>query len=297
VFQTFTGNVGYSADGFGSTGPSGTISASVPAGATVLAAYLYTSTFSFSGVPSPGGTLNGSAVNYSTALGVNVDACCRLEAFRADVTSIVKPIIDAGAGGIYDFTITETDSARQDGEALIVVYSLPSLPISTVGILNGFAETDGDTATINFVDPLDPTDPTFFAEMALGIGFSAGGTQSSTIDVNGTTITTEAGSFDDGAAANGALFTMGGFNDPFSALLPLEANDHERYNLTGQITAGDTSITVDSFNTSDDDNIFLQVFHVRGEGRVTVETPEPTSLLLLSVGLMGLVGLGRRSRQ
>jgi hypothetical protein len=296
VFQTFTGNVGYSADGFGSTGQMGTISASVPVGATVLAAYLYTSTFSFSGVPVPGGTLNGSAVDYSTALGVNTDACCRLEAFRADVTDIVKPIIDAGPGGIYDFAITETSSA-QDGEALIVVYSLPSLPISTVGILNGFAATDGDTATINFVDPLDPTDPTFFAEMALGIGFSAGGTQSSTIDVNGTTITTEAGSFDDGALVNGALITMGGFNDPFSALLPSEANDHERYDLTDQITAGDTSITVDTFNTSDDDNIFVQVFHVRGEGRVTVQTPEPTSLLLLSVGLLGLVGIGRRSRQ
>ena len=53
AFQTYIGQVGYSSDGFGSTTQSGTISASVPVGSTVLAAYLYTSTFengSLSGV-------------------------------------------------------------------------------------------------------------------------------------------------------------------------------------------------------------------------------------------------------
>ena len=44
AFQQYVGNVGYSSDGFGSLSQSGTISASVPIGSTVLAAYLYTST-------------------------------------------------------------------------------------------------------------------------------------------------------------------------------------------------------------------------------------------------------------
>jgi len=84
-FQTFTGNVGYSADGVGSTSQNGTISAQVMAGSTVLAAYLYTSTW-IAGASGAGGTFNGSAVSY-TSLGSN----SYLSAARADVTSIVKP--------------------------------------------------------------------------------------------------------------------------------------------------------------------------------------------------------------
>lgn len=50
-FQSFVGNVGLSTDGFGSTTESGIISASVPAGSTVLAAYLYSATNTSSTIP------------------------------------------------------------------------------------------------------------------------------------------------------------------------------------------------------------------------------------------------------
>ena len=104
VFQTFVGNYGVSTDGFGSTSQSGTISAEIPAGATVVGAYLYSSTFG--SAPQPGGTLGGTSVNYSTALGTTVG----LQAFRADVTTIVANAYD-GVGGVYNFAVTETNGS------------------------------------------------------------------------------------------------------------------------------------------------------------------------------------------
>lgn len=304
-FQSFVGNYGVSTSGWGSTTNSGTITADVPVGATVVAAYLYTSTFNNGTLSGVGGTLAGNAVTYST-LGTNSDACCSLTAARTDVTSIVKPLIDGGPGGVYNFAITET-SGSQDGEALVVVYQLPALPNGTVGILDGFASVSGDSTSINFVDPLHPAAPGFFAEMRLGIGFSydgtgcTGGGQSSQVAVNGTVITNSAGCNDDSVDAtpgNGNLITVGGSNDPFSPLLPSIANDHERYNLVPYITDGDTSIIVHTANSSQDDNIFLAVFDVAGVAGINVppptSLPEPTSLALLAVMFAGLGATTRR---
>ena len=318
ILQTYVGNYGVSTDGWGSVNPSGAISASVPVGAAVTAAYLYTSTYDVEGigVASFGGTLAGSAVSYSS-LGTNTDACCFLTAGRADVTSIIKPLIDGGLGGIYDFTITETNpdgDDGQDGSALVVVYELPSLPETTIGILDGFASVSGETTTISFNAPLNPSVPDFLAEMRLGIGFSyddtecegnddpedPGPNQTSTVAVNGTVITTNAGCDDDNVdsdPANGNLIAVGGFNDPFSPLLPSIADDHERYNLIPYVAMGDTSITVRTSNASLDDNIFLAVFQVSGAANINepTEVPEPLPLSLLGFGLLALVAQHRMS--
>src|SRR3990167_1485678 len=70
TFASFSGaGIGLSTGGWGSTTQSGAISANVPAGATVLAAYLYTSTFGWNiGV---GGTFNGNNVSYTQLGPVN----------------------------------------------------------------------------------------------------------------------------------------------------------------------------------------------------------------------------------
>lgn len=50
-FQSYNGNVGLSSDGFGSLSNSGIITANAASGSTVLAAYLYTATYSFNATP------------------------------------------------------------------------------------------------------------------------------------------------------------------------------------------------------------------------------------------------------
>jgi hypothetical protein len=302
-FQTFVGQDSLSTGGCGSTTQACTFTSSVPLGSTVLGAYLYSSLFNQPGGGAPGGTLNGQAVNYATALGVNVSG--GLQAYRADVTSIVAPLVAGASGTTLTFNITETNN-NQDGEGLVIVYSNPLLPTQTAAILDGFSVSAGDTSAVNFATALHPGDPGFVADFRIGDGFSfdgvgcTGNGQVSTITVNTHALTNVAGCNDDSTDAspsNGNLFTIGGDFDPFTPIVAggenTTAADHEHYNLASFITDGDTTISLTSRNQSGDDNIFLETFLITGAGSVNAPppvtgVPEPTSILLMGVGPAGL---------
>lgn len=278
----------------------------------MVAAYLYSS-LSINVSPA-GGTLNGQTVNYNAPV-VNAESPY-LAAEEADVTSIVTPVVTP-AGGTYTFTVGEANTANQDGEGLIIVYSNPAIATSTVGILDGYSAALGDTSMINFATPLNTTAPGFTATMAIMDGFSYDTAnppgQSSDISVDGSLMTSVAGGQDDCdvgyAGGNGCLITVGGPNTGFtlgndgltdaSPTNPQTTNffaDHEYYNLTPFITNGDTSIVVNTLNPSTDDNIFEETFYVTGNAAVNApptNTPEPSTFGMLGLGLLGLVAMRR----
>ena len=81
TFQTLVGTYGVSTDGFGSLTQTGTISASVPLGATVVAAYLYTATLWRPDCPAVGGTLGG--------------ICDGLRATNAEIPSMLSIVVES----------------------------------------------------------------------------------------------------------------------------------------------------------------------------------------------------------
>lgn len=222
---TAIGRVGYSADALGQDGVGGTIQAEVPAGSTVLQAYLY-GTYFDNPNPVPPDTdidFDGTPVTLVEVPGSQPGPCCGLATARADVTAQVAAKVASG-GGITDFAVN-TDPASLDGVSLVVIYSNPALPMTTIAVLDGGALQAGDVTTFTFGSPLDKTIPGFAAILSLGSGFSLQGigaehecgtslSQSSLVDVNGTRLTSCAGNFDDGLEGdNDALITTGGVGD------------------------------------------------------------------------------------
>lgn len=293
LFKNYTGNIGVSTSGGGSNAGAYSFSNnSIPFGATVIDAYLYQGGYSLG---ASAVTLNGNAVAFGASVPPAGHACCALFSQRADVTAIVKPIVDGGPGGSYNWNITESNSDTTDGTALVIVYNLASNPTQTVSILDGFAEVAGSSASVLFGGAIDPNAAGFFAELRIGDNFSCC-SQRSSIEVNGTLMTENAGNNDDGQGPleNGQLFTIGDDLDGFSPALPSYDDDTERYNLVPFLTLGDTGATIDTFNGSNDDNIFLAVFNFAGEGRVIVDpTPAPGALALFGLGAIAL-GFRRR---
>ncbi len=141
-------------------------------------------------------------------------------------------------------------------------------------LLFGGQATTGDTSALTLAEPFDNSSQSISLSLAIGFSNQAGG-QFSLVDVNGQRMTSSAADFDDGAPANGALYTVGGIgDDPFTN--PPDPNntgfdDDEFYFLNPFLTAGETNISVFSQNPSNDDIIHLATFIIRGTAAIIGE--------------------------
>jgi hypothetical protein len=281
---TETGLISLSIDGLGTTS-AGTIQIDKPAGATVRKAYMAASdVWGSAGGPLPNGavTLATVPVSWSQHVGPVPNHAW------ADVTSIVKPLVDAAPAGIFNIGVVESPNISLDGSILAVIFDDPNQTVTnTVILLFGKQSTTGDTFNIGLANPINLGDANLVLDLSLGISFGnqIDDDQYSQVDVNSQRLTSSAGGQDDGYHGNGGLITVGGVDD--SNANPPDPNaspsppwpgdpryDDELYNLIPFVSNGDTSIQVDTLNPSNDDSIhFAALFlgstiAVVGEGIV-----------------------------
>lgn len=289
-FTTENGLISLSLDAIGTNAASGVVQVQKPAGATVRKAYLLAATVpNNTMISNTDITIDGNPVTFNATVSNFLGGI--VNSYRGDVTSLVKPTIDAAPTGLVDFTIVENAAKRFsiDGEILAVIFDDPNQTTSnTIVLLFGAQNTTGDNFMILLANPINTGTPGFALDFSLGISFGAQGTtQYSQVDVSTNTrpaarLTTSAGGQDDGALANGALITVGGIGDtnanppdPF-ALPTNERSDDEFYSLIPFVSNGDTSIDVATLNPSNDDNIFFSALFIGantavvGEGIVLV---------------------------
>jgi hypothetical protein len=269
-FFAATGKLSLSVDGAGSNSASHIAEVDKPnASATVRAAFVLAASTGFSGRVLNNGdvTINGTPINWDAQVSGAINNSNHL----ADVTSIVKPTVDAAAAGRVAFTFTEVATVGIEGEILVVVFDDPlQTADTTVSLLFGAQNIAGDTFSITLAQPIDPNAAGALADMGLGIsfGFQPSG-QFSLVNVNGQRLTTSAGGQDDGGSFNGGLITVGGLDDSNANPNPTAPptsfrTDDELYSLLPFITSSDTTISVFSQNPSNDDNIFFAYFHLSG---------------------------------
>ncbi len=264
VVITETGKLSLSSDGLGTNSSSGgSIQVNKPnASATVRSAYL-TCASSFGRIINDGEiSLDGNPITWSRSVQNNAGSNATFfNNVFANVTSIVKPKVDAAAPGDVNFTQVEVNSGSIDGCGLYVIFNDPTQPSDkTVVLLFGGQDTNGETFNITLAEAINKSNPNLVLDLSLAISFSTGNSQHSEIDVNSQRLTTSAGGFDDGQPSNGALLTVGGIGDtnanPSDPNSTASTLDDELYNLIPFVNNGDTTITVFTTNPSDDDNIF-----------------------------------------
>lgn len=288
-----TGKFYVSIDGKGMTAASSTIRIRRSTATSIVhKAYLFTATVWNNFASPPLGTilLNNIAIPAWERVVQGVNPFNQY----ADVTTIVANFMASAAVGISLIPYTETNSAFVDGSVLAVIFSDSSIDgLNSIRLFFGGQNPQGDSFPVTFTAPIDKSIAGTSAGMSLGISFSfqpSTQPQFSTVTVTsrvGTAqlITSSAGGFDDGEAANGALLTVGGIGDqagnPAVATLTnptVSTYDDELYNLLAPLNNGQTSTTISTLNPSQDDNIFFAAIFAEKINftPVTVLTPSPT---------------------
>ncbi|MEZ4695468.1 MAG: FlgD immunoglobulin-like domain containing protein [Rhodothermales bacterium] len=269
-----SGFIYLSIDGCGSTATSCTIDVNKPNGATVRKAFLATSRTLGSPIPDGVITVNGTPISWDVSV-VN----SYFDNSWKDITSLLKPTIDAAAPGITAVTIGEgTISSTIDGSVIAVVFDDPNqTSVSTAVLTFGGQALSGDTFSIGLADPFDDANQDIVMSLGISYGYQPAG-QYSIVEVNGSRLTTSAGGYDDGEPANGALLTVGGLGDdeanpPDPNLTDVNGSDYddELYTLDPLLADGATNISVFSQNPSNNDNIFFAAFLIRGTAAVIGE--------------------------
>ena len=211
VVQEF-GQISISVDAEGNNNSTGgTIRVDKPSGATIHKAFLMANSHGLEGdrIISDGEiTLAGVPITWdrSEFNGIPGDPSFFHNVF-AEVTSVVKPIIDAAPPGITELLVTEVGTTQINGTILVVIFDDPNeTSDNSIILLFGGQATVGETFLINFGEPINR--PLDRADMGIGIGHGfqgfTGTPMVNAIDVNGVRLTSSAGGEDDGAGFNGA---------------------------------------------------------------------------------------------
>jgi MYXO-CTERM domain-containing protein len=313
LLRTIIPNAALSIDAVGQFGGVEQVQADVPAGSTVVMAYLYTASvwnksplvevgFGVGSVhpwlyPSAGTILSPNRNPATTVL--------------HDVTSIVKPVIDAGPGGIYNFSVAEVASDRNDGSVLVVAYRNAATQGHTALVLDGELATTGDTTLVEFPQPYKGGD--FIMSLASSYSSQPTG-QFTSIDVETSGNPTSrrlsncAGGPDDGQNFDGGLITVGGVGDntgnpnPACSSFAGPRVDDELYNLAAGnsanpapfISTGDTWLRLNTLNLSNNDNVFGLFITAAGLNAPPNPVSEPPAAALMAIALLGLTALRRR---
>lgn len=299
---TESGKITLSADAFGSVSGAGTLDIEKPAGATVRGAYLVSASTGFSSYVIQGTDilLNGQNPTVTSQVPSSISSYNHF----ADVTSIVKSLIDAAPAGIVAVPYDEgAQTYLIDGSSLLVIFDDPAQSsTNTIVIMFGAQSTTGDQFLVSFNNPLDLTDPNLRLQMSLGISFGfQPSAQFSYVDVNGARLSSCAGGQDDGQPADGALITVGGTGD--DSANPADPNqvncnprdDDELYDLIPFAKQGDTQMIVNTLNPSGDDNIHLAIFNLSVRAAINptftidVEPEDRNNVVSLS-GRMTVIG-------
>ncbi len=288
---TFTGRAGISSDGLGTLDGEGILEVEIPDGSTIEHAFLHVGTLTVDNGFRPNEiTFEDQSVGLSWLDNVQdvvtTTKTLNYEIGRADVTSIIADKV-GNSGGLFEFTLDE----RLDiipgrdlivGSSLTVVYSNPDLPESTIVLLEGGAiGPQPRTTNLSFTNPLDLSNSEVTPQLSLGILFGDLATrQYTTVDVNGDRLTSSAGDFDDGVRENYGLVTVGGVGDTLDN--PEDVNDtrdfedDELYNLTPFLADGDTELTIETRNISDDDLLFLMALVLPDSVEdINITNPDP----------------------